>query len=67
MKHLRYFLMAALVAMPLTACDEDSDPIAIEYGTVMGTVMAEEAGLSGVEVGHDVHQRRRLVRSALQR
>ncbi len=52
MKHLRYFLMAALVAMPLTACDEDSDPVVetIEYGTVTGTVSAEGTGLSGVGV-----------------
>lgn len=52
MKHLRYFLMAALVALPLTACDEDSDPIVedILYGTVSGTVSAEGTGLSGVGV-----------------
>ena len=52
MKHLRYFLMAALVAMPLTACDEDSDPVIEEtlYGTVSGTVSAEGTGLSGVGV-----------------
>ena len=52
MKHLRYFLLAALVAMPLTACDEDSDPVVdvISYGTVTGTVSAEGTGLSGVGV-----------------
>ena len=52
MKHLRYLLMAALVAMPLMACDEDSDPV-VEvtiYGTVTGTVSAEGTGLSGVGV-----------------
>ncbi len=52
MKHLRYFLLAALVAMPLTACDEDSDPVVdpILYGTVTGTVSAEGTGLAGVSV-----------------
>ncbi|MFH1764001.1 MAG: carboxypeptidase-like regulatory domain-containing protein, partial [Gemmatimonadota bacterium] len=52
MKHLRYFLLAALVAMPLTACDEDSDPVIeeISYGTVAGTVSAEGTGLAGVSV-----------------
>jgi hypothetical protein len=52
MKHLRYFLMAALVALPLTACDEDTDPVIdeVEYGTVTGTVSAEGTGLSGVAV-----------------
>ena len=52
MKHLRYLLLAALVALPLTACDEDDDPI-VEvtiYGTVSGTVAAEGTGLSGVSV-----------------
>jgi len=52
MKHLKYLLMAALVAMPLTACDEDDGPI-IEptpTGTITGTVSAEGAGLSGVSV-----------------
>jgi uncharacterized protein (DUF2141 family) len=52
MKHLKYLLMAALVAMPLTACDEDEDPI-IEppvTGTITGTVSAEGAGLGGVSV-----------------
>ena len=50
MKHLRYLLMAALVALPLTACDEDSDPVATSFGTVSGTVSAESNGLSGVGV-----------------
>ena len=52
MKHLRYLLMAALVAMPLTACDEDSDPPIIEviYGTITGTVSAEGTGLANVSV-----------------
>ncbi len=52
MKHLRYLLMAALVAMPLTACDEDTNPVVIDpiYGTVTGTVSAEGTGLSGVSV-----------------
>ena len=52
MKHLRYLLMAALVAMPLMACDEDSDPVEVVtiYGTVTGTVSAEGTGLSGVGV-----------------
>jgi hypothetical protein len=50
MKHFRYLLMAALVAMPLMACDEDTNPVAIQYGTVTGTVAAEGTGLSGVSV-----------------
>ncbi|NNM07053.1 MAG: hypothetical protein HKO65_18315 [Gemmatimonadetes bacterium] len=52
MKHLRYLLMAALVAMPLTACDEDSDPVVdpIIIGTVTGTVSADGTGLAGVAV-----------------
>jgi len=52
MKHLRYFLMAALVAMPLTACDEDSDPVknVLITGTVTGTVSAEGDGIAGVTV-----------------
>jgi len=55
MKHLRYLLMAALVAMPLTACDEDDDtttPIApvIITGTVSGTVSIEGTGVAGVSV-----------------
>ena len=53
MKHLRYLLMAALVAMPLTACDEDDEtvvePVTIT-GTVSGTVSVEGAGLQGVTV-----------------
>ncbi len=54
MKHLRYLLMAALVAMPLTACDEDDDTVTPTettiVGTVSGTVSAEGTGLSGVSV-----------------
>ena len=55
MKHLRYLLMAALVAMPLTACDEDDDngditPPATPVGTVSGTVSVEGNGLAGVSV-----------------
>jgi hypothetical protein len=56
MKHLRYLLMLALVAMPLTACDEDDDttPIDIEdpviHGTVSGTVSIEGVGVAGVSV-----------------
>jgi hypothetical protein len=44
--------MAALVAMPLTACDEDSDPVVdpVIIGTVTGTVSADGEGLSGVAV-----------------
>lgn len=54
MKHLRYLLMAALVAMPMTACDDDEDgdgtvePPAV--GTVSGTVSVEGNGLAGVSV-----------------
>ncbi len=56
MKHLRYLLMLALVAMPLTACDEDDDDDGqiIEptpaVGTVSGTVSVEGAGIAGVSV-----------------
>jgi hypothetical protein len=56
MKHLRYLLLAALVAMPLTACDEDDDtggttPVdVVVYGTVSGTVSIEGAGVAGVSV-----------------
>lgn len=52
MKHLKYLLMAALVAMPLTACDEDDDPVVepTPTGTVTGTVSAEGTGLAGVSV-----------------
>ena len=53
MKHLRYFLMAALVAMPLTACDEDTDTVApdpVITGTVTGSVTAEGVALAGVAV-----------------
>ncbi len=51
MKHLRFLLMAALVAMPLTACDEDDDPVEPEvFGTVTGTVSADGTGLAGVAV-----------------
>lgn len=56
MKHLRYLLMAALVAMPLVACDEDDDgdttpvtPVVIT-GTVSGTVSIEGTGVAGVSV-----------------
>jgi hypothetical protein len=43
--------MAALVVMPLTACDEDDDPVAETIiGTVTGTVSADGEGLSGVAV-----------------
>jgi len=55
MKHLRYLLMAALVAMPLTACDEDANtpvdvtPVLIT-GTVSGTVSIEGTGVAGVSV-----------------
>lgn len=55
MKHLRYLLMAALVAMPLTACDEDNDPVVPDpvvtiTGTVSGTVSIEGVGVAGVSV-----------------
>ncbi|MFO8175767.1 MAG: carboxypeptidase-like regulatory domain-containing protein, partial [Longimicrobiales bacterium] len=53
MKHLRYLLMAALVAMPLTACDDDDDGDGVAppaVGTVSGTVSAEGDGLAGVSV-----------------
>ncbi|MFC1791520.1 collagen binding domain-containing protein, partial [Gemmatimonadota bacterium] len=52
MKHLRYLLMAALVAMPLTACDEDDGgtTAVVVTGTIAGTVSAEGQGLSGVSV-----------------
>jgi len=52
MKHLRYFLLAALVALPLTACDEDKNPVeeVVIVGTVTGTVSADGSGLSGVAV-----------------
>lgn len=51
MKNLRYLLMAALVAMPLTACDDDDGPTGKNLvGTVTGTVAAEGTGLSGVGV-----------------
>ena len=56
MKHLRYLLMAALVAMPLVACDEDDDgtttpttPVVVT-GTVSGTVSIEGTGVAGVSV-----------------
>jgi hypothetical protein len=44
--------MAALVAMPLTACDEDDDPVQQEtiIGTITGTVSADGTGLTGVAV-----------------
>jgi len=44
--------MAALVAMPLTACDEDTNPVVDVpvVGTVTGTVSAGSTGLSGVAV-----------------
>ena len=44
--------MAALVAMPLTACDDDNDPVDVQVviGTVTGTVSADGTGLSGVAV-----------------
>jgi hypothetical protein len=52
MKHLRFLVLAALVAMPLTACDDDNGkstepPIT---GTISGTVAVEGTGLSGVNV-----------------
>ena len=53
MKHLKYLLMLALVAMPLTACDEDDDDEVVDVpvvGTVAGTVSAEGSGLAGVSV-----------------
>jgi hypothetical protein len=52
MKLLKYLLMAALVAMPLTACDEDDDVVVPETptGTISGTVSADGTGLSGVAV-----------------
>lgn len=53
MKHLRFLLMAALVALPLTACDEDDDGDVTETpvtGTITGTVTAEGDGLANVSV-----------------
>lgn len=53
MKHLRYLLMAALVVIPLTACDEDEDtPVAppVITGTITGSVTAEGNALDGVTV-----------------
>jgi len=52
MKHLRFLVLAALVAMPLTACDDDGKktvepPVT---GTVSGAVTVEGAGVSGVSV-----------------
>ena len=52
MKHLRYLLLAALVAMPLTACDEDTaivEDVTI-IGRISGTVTVDGAGMSGVSV-----------------
>jgi len=54
MKHLRYLLLAALVMMPLSACDDDNDGdgggTAPVVGTVSGTVSVEGNGLAGVGV-----------------
>ncbi len=51
MKLLRFLLLAALVAMPLTACDDDNgNGTQAVVGTVTGTVTAEGDGLSGVSV-----------------
>ena len=52
MKHLRFLLMAALVAMPLTACDDDEGPgpDLTPVGTVSGTVSIEGSGIAGVSV-----------------
>jgi hypothetical protein len=53
MKHLRYLLMAALVALPLAACDEDDDtttPPAPVTGTVAGTVSVAGTGQANVDV-----------------
>lgn len=51
MKHLRFLLLAALVAMPLTGCDEDKKTVEPPVvGTVSGTVSVEGAGVAGVSV-----------------
>jgi hypothetical protein len=49
MKHLRFLALAALVALPLTACsDDDKDTVAPITGTISGTVTVEGAGQDGV-------------------
>ncbi|MEQ9570457.1 MAG: SdrD B-like domain-containing protein, partial [Longimicrobiales bacterium] len=54
MRKLHKLLMAALVLVPLAACDEgDDDPVVIDepaVGTVSGTVSVENEGLAGVTV-----------------
>jgi len=52
MKNLRYLLLAALVAMPLMACDEDDDPVVEPtiYGTITGAVGAEGVGIAGATI-----------------
>jgi hypothetical protein len=55
MRKLNRLLMAALVLVPLAACDEGDDTIApvdppTPVGTVSGNVMVEGAGLAGVTV-----------------
>lgn len=54
MRKLHRLLMAALVLVPLAACDEgDNDPIVVDepaVGTVSGTVSVEGQGLAGVTV-----------------
>lgn len=54
MRKLHKLLMAALVLVPLAACDEGDDPGIIDVdpvvGTVSGTVSVEGSGLAGVTV-----------------
>lgn len=52
MKLLRFTVLAALVALPLTACDDDGGKKVVEIvtGTVSGTVTVEGTGISGVSV-----------------
>lgn len=54
MKHLRYLLMAALVALPLAACDEDEEKAPVveptPVGTITGTVTVAGAGQANVDV-----------------
>lgn len=53
MRKLHRLLMAALVLVPLAACDEGDDPQIIDepaVGTVSGTIAVEGEGLAGVTV-----------------
>ena len=50
MKQLRFLTLAALVLLPLTACDEDDSVAPTVTGSITGTVTIDGTGAAGVTV-----------------